>query len=86
MVNVQGMIVIPGHDRRVVAHRAVDPKELPEAGDSHQQAVAVFLHLKRLPFNDGSHGTLDASLLTHDAVDLFGVAVAERGKDDQVCG
>ena len=44
MVDMQGLIVVTGDCRRVVTHRAVDPEELPETGDGHKQAVAVFLH------------------------------------------
>src|SRR5574341_2121326 len=48
--------------------------------------MAILLHLQRLPLYDGGHRALDTRFLAHDPVNLFWLAIAERGKQHQMSG
>ncbi len=74
MVNVDGVIVIASLDWRVITYWTDHSKQRPETGDPGQQPIAVLLHLKRLPFHDRTHGTLDARLFAYNTMNLARVA------------
>ena len=71
MVHMQRMVVIPRRRRWFVAHRPDHAEQLVETGDGDKQAVAVLLHLDRLPLDDGTHRALHARLVADDAANLF---------------
>ena len=83
---MQGMVIIPRRRRRFKPDRTPDAEQLEEPGNPDNHAIAIFLHFKGLPLHNGCHGSLDTRLFAHDAVDLFGFAVADGGDQDQVGG
>ncbi len=78
MVNVQGVIIITSRYRWLKVSWTADSEQLEETSDGNEHAVAIFLHLQRLPFHNGGHRTLNPRLIADDAVDLFWLTVTDR--------
>jgi hypothetical protein len=57
---------------------------LKEAGKSHQHGITIFLHLQRLPLDDGGYCALHARFVAHIAMNGNRVARADGRSQHQV--
>ena len=67
-------------------HFTLDAKaHLQEMVEPHQQIVAIFLHLQRLPLHNRRHRSLYTGTFHHDVLDAFRRPLADLRHQDQVC-